>query len=146
MKLHVILAACALAIGCGACSSETVSHDASQLPLKAREIISQNFTSAVSVVETEKRMGSIKEYEVVLTDGTEIQFNSGGEWESIDTPNNRPIPTGLIPTSIARFVAEKHNGAYIVGLEKNKKGYEVELSNEVDIQFDAGGNFLKYDK
>lgn len=138
--------ACALATSLCACSSETVSHDATQLPEKARDLISQNFNSAISVVEVEKKFGKVDEYEVVLTDGAEISFTSGGEWKSVDTPNNRPIPSGLIPTSIVGFVTEKHNGAYIVGIEKNKKGYEVELSNGVEIQFDNAGNFMSYDK
>lgn len=146
MKTHAFLAACLLTLGMASCSSETTTHDASILPAKARDLISQNFTSAISVIETEKSLGKTHEYEVVLTDGTQIEFNGDGEWKSVDTPNNLPIPQGMVPTAIARFVAEKHAGAYIVGIDKNKKGYEVELSNEVEIQFDAGGNFLSYDK
>lgn len=145
MKLHALLAALILATALGSCSTENVSHDATQLPVKARDLIAANFTSAISVVETEKSLGSISEYEVVLTDGSEITFNGNGEWKSIETPNNRQIPSGLIPTSIAGYVAEKHKGAYIVGIEKEKKGYEVELSNEVKMLFDKAGNFLKYE-
>lgn len=145
MKLHRIIAVCLLAVGLGACSSEAVSHDASQIPEKARQTISQNFTSAISVVKTEKDMGRIDEYEVVLTDGTEIEFEANGDWKNINTPNNIAIPSGLIPTAIAGYVAEKHAGALIVGIEKEKKGYDVELSNGVDIQFDLQGNFVKYD-
>ena len=145
MKLKSILAVCAVALCFAACTSETVSHDATQLPKKARDIINQNFSSAISLIETEKSMGSVKEYEVTLTDGSEISFNGNGEWKSVDTPTNIPVPAGLVPTNIAKFVAEKHAGAFIVGLDKNKKGFEVELSNDVEIQFDPAGNFIKYD-
>lgn len=144
MKLYSLLLAFAMTIGAVSCSSETTTHDASQIPEKARDLISQNFTSAISLVQTEKQMGQVHEYEVTLTNGTEISFNGSGEWESIDTPAGTPVPAGLVPTAIARYVAEKHAGAFIVGIEKNKKGFEIELSNNVDIYFDATGNFLKY--
>lgn len=146
MKLHALLCAAALSIAVSACSSENVTHDAGILPAEARDIISRNFTSAVSLVEQEKSMGSTKEYEVTLTDGSEITFTGSGEWKSVDVPNNRAVPAGLVPTSIAKYVAAKHAGANIVGIERDKKGYEVELSNGVDINFDVAGNFVSYDK
>lgn len=146
MKTRTIIAILALALGAGACSSETITHDASKLPEKARNVISRNFTSAISLVEEETTGLGQKEYEVTLTDGSEISFTSSGEWTSVDTPNNLSVPEGMVPTAIARFVAEKHAGANIVGIEREKKGFEVELSNGVDIVFDAAGNFVKYDK
>ena len=146
MKLHAFIAVAALALGMGACASESVTHDASQLPAEARDVISRNFNSAISLIETEKSMGSVSEYEVTLTDGSQITFKGNGEWESVDTPSTIPVPSGLVPTAIAKYVAEKHAGVIIVGIEKNKKGYEVELSNNVEMQFDAAGNFVAYDK
>lgn len=146
MKLHTIVAALALTVGISACSSKDITHDAGQLPVKVRDLISQNFTSAVSLVEIEKDYGKVSEYEVTLTDGSEISFYPNGEWKSVDTPTNKAVPAGLVPTSIANFVKDKHAGALIVGIEKEKKGYEVELSNGVDILFDLTGNFVKYDK
>lgn len=145
MKTQAILVAAALALSLSACSQEKVSHLADNLPVKARELISSNFTNAISLVEEDKEFGKTQEYEVTLTDGSEIKFTSSGDWKSIDTPNNRPVPSGLVPTAIAKYVATKHAGAYIVGIEKEKKGYDVELSNGVEITFDKNGNFLKYD-
>ena len=146
MKRYIIVATGLLALLFTACSQESITHQADNLPAKARDIISANFTSAVSLVEEEKDFGKTTEYEVTLTDGSELKFNSSGEWISIDTPNNRSVPSGLIPTAIAKYVVSKHAGASIVGIEKEKKGYEIELSNGVEISFDKGGNFLKYDK
>ncbi|MCH5217796.1 MAG: PepSY-like domain-containing protein [Muribaculaceae bacterium] len=145
MKTHGLIMALALAIGVTACGKENVTHDATVLPKKARTTLSQNFTSAVSLVKTEKDLGKVTEYEVTLTDGSEISFKSNGDWESVDTPVNKPVPAGLIPTAITNYVHQKHAGALIVGIEKEKHGYDVELSNGVEIQFDKSGNFLKYD-
>ena len=146
MKLHKLIPGLVMALCLTACASETTTHDATQLPQKARDLIAQNFNSAISLVEIEKSMGSVSEYEVTLTDGCEISFKGDGEWKSIETPPTMAVPEGLVPTNIAKYVAEKHAGAFIDGIEKNKHGFEIELSNNIEIQFDSAGNFLKYDK
>lgn len=135
----------AMGLGLTACSSTDTTHDAAVIPSKARNLISQNFNSAVSVVEIDKDWGSVSEYEVTLTNGTDIKFSGSGDWKSIEMPPTHPVPAGLVPTAIAKFVAEKHAGAFINGIEKTKKGFDVELSNGVDMQFDEAGNFVKYD-
>lgn len=145
MKLHRI----ALALAClsllAGCEKETTSHNASDIPGKAREILSQNFKSGVSLVETETSGLGSKEYEVTLTDGSEITFNHSGDWESIDTPNDGAVPAGLVPTAIANYINAKHKGVSIVGISKEKHGFDVELSNGLEIQFDKEGNFIKFD-
>lgn len=132
--------------GLSACSQESVSHDANTLPSKAHEVLARNFTSAISLVKEEKDFGSVSEYEVTLTDGSEVTFSGDGDWKSVETPNNIAVPAGIVPTAISNYVRQKHAGALIVGIEKNKKGYDVELSNGIDMQFDKTGNFVAYDK
>ena len=144
MKTRLFLLGCALAGLFAACTSESTTHDATKLPESARNLISRNFTSAISLVEEEKSMGSVKEYEVTLTDGSEITFTGSGDWKSVDTPAGIAVPSGLVPTAIQSYVDTKHQGAFIDGIEKNKKGYEVELSNNIEIQFDMAGNFVSY--
>lgn len=148
MKLHSLAAiAIAFCTAFAACSKESYSHDATNLPQKAKTTLSQNFTAAVSLVKVEKSgLGGTEEYEVVLTNGTEITFKANGDWESVETPNNIAVPSGLVPTAITNFVREKHAGALIVGIDKEKNGFDVELSNGLEIKFDKGGNFVAYDK
>lgn len=146
MKKLALFMIMALGLAATACGRENVTHDSSVLPEKARTTLSQNFTSAVTLVEIEKDMGSVKEYEVTLANGSEVTFDGAGEWTSIDTPANVAVPSGLVPTAIANYVKTKHAGALIVGIEKERKGYEVELNNGLDINFDLQGNFVSYDK
>ena len=144
-KLLLLVGIALLGAGTVACSKDNVSHDANTLPSKAHELLAQNFNSAISLVNEEKEFGKVEEYEVTLSDGTQVTFSSDGEWKSVDTPNNLSVPAGLVPTSIADYVKDKHNGAFIVGIEKEKKGFEVELSNGIDMKFDTSGNFISYD-
>lgn len=146
MKKTLLTLASVLLLTFTACSSENYSHDAQTLPEKAQSMISQYFKSAISVVKEEKEAFSGKEYEVVLSNGCEITFDGNGEWKNIETPVNLSVPEALILPSISNYVVNHHKGATIVGIEKNKKGYEVELSNGVEIQFNQEGGFLQYDK
>lgn len=145
MKKIALLMSIVLSLGFIQCNSETYEHNVDSLPDKAKMMISNYFDSAVSLVKVEKSTFGQKEYEVILTDGTQISFNHSGEWDEIDTPNNIAVPSAIIPTNIKSFVAEKHSGAIIVGLDKSKKGYSVELSNGNEIEFNQDGGFLKYD-
>ena len=146
MKIYTLAFCFATMFGVAACGNETVSHDVSTLPVKARTTIQQNFDAAITLVKTETEGIGDKEYEVTLSDGSEVTFNGAGEWENIERPANLAVPVGLIPTAITNFVNEKHAGALIIGIEKDKKGYDIDLSNGLEIQFDKTGNFVKYDK
>lgn len=146
MKKITLIFICVITLGLAGCSSEQYSHDAEGLPEKAQNTISQYFDSAISLVKKDKETFSGTEYNVVLTNGCEITFEGNGDWKNIETPNNLAVPSALIPPTIAEFVKSHHAGAAIVGIEIIKKGYEVELSNGVEIQFNKDGGFIQYDK
>jgi hypothetical protein len=42
-------------------------------------------------------------------------------------------------------VKKTHSGTRIVGIERERNGFEVTLNNGIDMKFDKNGNFLKYD-
>ena len=85
MKRIALLALVAI-LGFSALSARDLySRDASALPQAARMIISKYFKADVSLVKTDKELGRVKDYEVVLTDGTEIKFDRDGNKEDIET-------------------------------------------------------------
>lgn len=145
MKKIFFILPIALFLALVSCSGEKYSRDAAILPEKAQKLISQHFNSAISIVKEEKEFAEGKEYEVILADGCEITFDSKGEWKDIETPNNLAVPGSLVPKPIYDYIVANHHGASIVGIEKEKKGYEVELSNNLKIEFNKDGGFLKYD-
>lgn len=145
MKALILAIAVVISMGLVQCGSESYSHNANTLPDNAKNLISQNFASAISVVKEESNTFGQKEYEVVLADGTEVTLNGHGEWKNIETPNNHAVPRALVPKPVTEYVSQNHAGASIVGIEKDKKGYEVTLSNGVEIEFNQDGGFLKYD-
>ncbi|MBD5222607.1 MAG: hypothetical protein HDS71_00915 [Bacteroidales bacterium] len=128
-----------------ASARDKYSHDVATLPVAARTILKNNFKADVAHIKIEKSLGSIKEYEVVLNDGSEITFDSKGNWKDVEVRGNASVPSGLVPDAITAFVKKNHKNCTITGLEKNRTNYEVELSNGVEMKFSTDGKFLRYD-
>ncbi len=145
MKRFLLILAAAAAIGLTAAARGNYAHDASVLPEAARTVIANNCKAKVSLVKIEKNLGRIDEYEVILTDGTEITFDRNGNWENVETAKNKQVPDGFLPKSIKTYVSKNHSGTKIVGIEKERNGYEVELSNGIDMKFNKNGEFIRYD-
>lgn len=85
-----------------------------------------------------------KEYEVILTNGTKIEFDGSGNWKEIDGKRNA-IPTGFVPKAITNYVKKSFPNTAIKKIEKKRFGYEVELINGLDLEFDSKGNFKRID-
>lgn len=124
---------------------DSYSHDVDALPAAAKTAIKENFKSTVSLVKIDKELGRIHEYEVILTDGSEITFDREGTWKDVEVRKTSQVPAAFIPNTVSEYVQKSHPGNKIIGIEKNRKGFEIELSNGVDIQFDKSGTFLKYE-
>ena len=60
-------------------AKDVITKDMNQLPLPARNFINSNFTKPqVAHIKIDKDMMESTKYEVVLMDGTEIDFDSKG--------------------------------------------------------------------
>ena len=80
-----------------------------QLPAAAQQFLAANFKdlTIAFVVEDPKFVGS--EYEVTYTDRTEIDFDTQGQWTSIERKYSA-LPASLIPQQIAgRDVCQRFN-------------------------------------
>lgn len=143
-KLFISLAV-VLCFSIAVYAKDTYVHSAAVLPKAAQVELSENFKAGVSVVKIDKDFGRISKYEVVLTDGTEITFDSDGNWDSVEVGVNASIPGAYVPAPISEYVNAHMNGAHIVGIDKEHHGYDVELSSGVEMKFDHDGQFLRFD-
>ncbi len=146
MKKIALMLLIAIGAVSAASAKDTYAHDASVLPKAAQTTIANNFKSEVSLVKIEKDFGRVSEYEVILTDGTEITFDRDGNWDNVETSSAKSVPSAFIPKGISNYVEKNHKGARIVGIDKERSGYEIELSNGIDIKFNKAGEFQRYDR
>lgn len=142
-KLFVILFAVMAVITVS--DKDTVSHDPQVLPESAKSIIKKNFKADISFIKIDKNFGRVKDYEVVMTDGSEITFDSKGNWTEVECRSNGSVPQFFVVKGISDYVAKNHSGQKIIGIDKERNGYEVTLTGGIDIKFDERGEFKHYD-
>lgn len=145
MKKLLIVLALFLCVSVAMQARDEYSRDINTLPQAAQTVLSKNFKAELSLIKIDKTLGRIDDYEVILTDGTEVEFDSKGNWKKIETPNNKNVPSALLPKTLTDYVSKNHKKAKIVGVEKERNKYEVELNNGIDMIFDLNGNFIKFD-
>ena len=115
-----------------------------QLPAAAKTFVKQYFKNrTVSLAKKDVDLGSTS-FDVVLNSGTKIEFNAKGEWKEVDCAP-AVVPAALIPAAIAKYVKANYANLKIVKIERDAAGYDIELSNDVDLQFDKQGNFVRID-
>ena len=116
-----------------------------ELPEKTQMFIDEHFANVdILYAKAERDMGVITSYDVVLEGDVKIEFNRSGEWESVDCNRGR-VPDSVLPKAVLDYVAKKFPKAYVVEIERNMMGYDVKLSNDLDLEFDKSGKFLRVD-
>lgn len=126
-------------------TSETIIG-VEDLPPTAQGFISSYFSDA-DYLKVEKKAVADSDgtlYEVDLNNDFEIDFNSDGNWISVDG-NNQELPEGIVPDQIAAYVAEYYTGQFITGADKDTNGYEIDLSDDRELIFDTEGSFVRED-
>ena len=117
---------------------------------------STNYPEITTFVETYFSQVGIRKvehegnkYEVELTDNTEIEFNLSFEWKSIDCEESQVygmVPNNLVPAQITDYVNANYPGKHIDKIEKKHNGgWEIELSNGLEITFDSNFNVTGID-
>lgn len=128
-----------------AIARDVITHDVNKLPAKARQVVKENFSaSEISYIKIENERFRSKTYEVTFTDGSEIEFDKKGEWQEIDC-KKKEVPSFFILPLIKQYIEQNFKGQFIVKIEKIRRGYEVELNNDLDLLFDVKGVFYGID-
>ena len=83
-------------------------------------------------------------YDVRLNDGTEVDFDAKGTWDKVDCGLSA-VPAQLVPTAIADYVKANFAGAMIVKIDKERHGYDIELSNDLELKFNKQGQLIGFD-
>ncbi len=113
--------------------------DFGDLPSEARSFIENYFPSADILSIVQEKEDGRKEYQVKLSDGTDMEFDEDGEWTNIECYFS-PLPTGILPANVITKVEELHPEAYINGVEKELGGYVVEVTDADGIDWDMRFN------
>ena len=75
-----------------------------------------------------------KSYDVVLQNGTKLEFDKKGNLTEIDCKQGS-VPAKLVPQPIASYVQTNYPGQSVKKIEIDRNEHEVELTNGLDITF-----------
>ncbi|MDP5199124.1 PepSY-like domain-containing protein [Flavobacterium sp. DG2-3] len=117
------------------------------LPAPVDVFVTQHFPNATYARVTKEhkteRDGSL--YDVLLTNGFEIEFDAAGNWVDIEG-HYQPVPVELIPEKINAFVTENYKDSHVTSIDNEPGHTEIELSNRLELIFDPNGNFVGIDR
>ena len=114
---------------------------ATSLPKVAQDFIAQNF-KGTTIMYVEMDHNS---YDVMLSNGVEIDFHITGEWK--DIKSYMGVNPSILPAPVAAGIAKAFPSIQIIKVEKEWNGFEVKMANRIKAYFAANGNFMgqKYD-
>lgn len=92
------------------------------------------------------------DYDVTLKDYTQIGFDGNLfgklEWDEVDCKHASiytSVPATLVPPQITDYVSRIHAEQTIVKISKDTRGWDIELSNGMEIEFDKKYNVVDFD-
>lgn len=129
----IILIALISALVLPACAERDRIINVNDLPVKAQNFL-KNFTGKQTSFIKLEREGMRKEFDVVFTDGSTIEFNADGEWTDVNCRQSA-VPAGIVPNEIKNYVKKNYPSATILQIEQYRHGYEIDLSNGLEIEF-----------
>ena len=145
MKKVLIVLALVLPFGVAAAfagSDKVISKG--QLPAQAQSFLNEHFAGAkISYVKQDTDFLD-RAYEVMLADGTKIEFSNKGNWEEVDCRYSE-VPAAVIPAPIVKFLSENHPDARVLKIERDRRGYEVKLSNRIELGFNNDFELVDFD-
>lgn len=151
MKKFIVFLAAAIA-GIGVLSGcDEVKINEKRLPETARTFIQKNFPHTNILGAEKEREDGVKQYNVRLADGTEIEFDARGNWKSIECEFSILPEAALLPT-ISGYITENYPGSKAYKIDKKYGGYEVEITapsgspqpgSDIELMFNAFGEFVR---
>ncbi len=114
------------------------------LPAKAQTLLSQHFNGQKVMLATIESGVVSRSYDVVLQNGTKLEFDKKGNLTEIDC-NQATVPVKLIPQAIRNYLMENYPAQAVKKLEMNKNEYEVELANGLDLTFNKHFQLIDID-
>ena len=114
------------------------------LPVKALETINSHYSQdniASYEVKTIPVIG--KSFEVKFNDGAEIDFDSDGVWH--EWKDAKGLPKGVLPENIKTYLSKNYASTFATAIDKEDKKIKIDLASDIDLEFDANGNFVRID-
>ena len=145
MKKLMILALTVLTLGTFTAKADNDRPiNVNQLPQKAQQFIKQHFPKEKVAYAKQERDFMEVTYEVVFTNSSKVEFTKDGEWKEVDCKYST-VPVAIIPAQIKNYISQNYPDTSAVKIERDKREYEVKLTNRLELTFDTNFNLIDID-
>ena len=127
-----------------ACADNNKIINKSELPAPAQKLLNDYFPNAKLSYAKLDRDFLERSYEVLLADGTRLEFFSNGEWQEVDC-KFAAVPAGIVPEQIMKYIADNYPGEKVLKIEIDRGNYELKLSNRLELTFNKNFNIIDID-
>ncbi len=146
MKKIAFLFVCLLTMSLNVLAGNDKPIEVNEMPKAAQTFIKAHFANqSVAMAKVENEFMS-KSYDVIFTNGDKVEFDKHGNWTNVDCEHTQ-VPVAIIPQAIQAYVTKNYPQAKVLKIEKNdRKGYDIDLSNGFDIEFDKNFRVVEIDR
>lgn len=141
-RILPMLLVAVLSIALWSCSDDDEPVPITKLPSSSQTFLNTYFDNVDIISVTKDK----DDYEVLLSNGYSVEFNTSGEWTDVDAPVGKTVPTGFYPAAIDTYISSAYSGSGINEISRIDRGYEVELLNGTDLYFSADGTYIGIDR
>lgn len=144
MRILMIAICCMMSFNIVANAGNDKPINVNELPAKAQTLLSKHFKGQKVMLATIESGIVSRSYDVVLRNGTKLEFDKKGNLTEIDCKQGI-VPSQLIPQPIKNYLKENYPAQAVKKIEMNKKEYEVELTNRIDLTFNKHFQLIDID-
>lgn len=144
MRIVMIAICCMMSFNIVANAGNDKPINVNELPAKAQTLLSKHFKGQKVMLATIESGVVSRSYDVVLRNGTKLEFDKKGNLTEIDCKQGI-VPSQLIPQPIKNYLKKNYRGEAVKKIELNNKEYEVELTNGIDLTFNKHFQLIDID-
>lgn len=144
----ITLLLCAILVTLSSCSDDDdntnqVLLTESEIPTAITTYVNTHFADNTIDRAVKDMDNNTIEYDIYLSGNFTLEFNA--DYEIIDIDGVTALPDSVIPPAILIYVNENYPQQFIRGWELEMDYQQVELNNNIELEFTMTGEFIRID-
>lgn len=144
MKTKLKLATCLLVGLTFSANAQKTVITKTALPVNAQTFLKTHFAGQEPSHIIKDKETFSTDYKVQFANNIEVEFDAKGNWEEVDG-NHSSIPVAIVPKTIASYIKTNFANTAVTKISKDYRGYEVDINNGLELEFNSKGSFLRID-
>lgn len=120
-----------------------------ELPEKAQEFLNTYFegVKVKKIIKTTDAYTFVEEFDVYLSNKTQIEFDMVGAWNEITLKNKKvEMPRFIYPNRVVDTIDNQYADKKIVKVSNDGMEYEIKFKDGSEVTINALGKILEFEK